>query len=187
MRAIAREREQRFQSVSELALALEPFANGAAFHPTAVHPKTMKPRKQSWTGRLSLRLVLALTALLMPCGLGLGWHWIRSPAVSRSAEAAPIEHEFLVRPRASSDHAAASALPIPKEPPSQLAPEAAPHAPRAAKARSPRARATRPAEASPSAKPAAPWDERISIPLPTRGTPPMDTGSAAGRLTAGDL
>jgi serine/threonine protein kinase len=201
MKAIAREREERFQSVAELGLALEPFAAGVSFlpHPRAVRPRAMKPLRQSRMSPLSLRLrlVLALAALLMPCAAGLGWHWVRSPAASNSAEAEPIPHEFVARPRSSADHSGtSSALPTRETAPSGPADEAlAPAIAPAARPRSLHARARRPAEVATSPKPGAAWDERIEIklpesaasPVPARGTPRKDTASAAGRLTAGDL
>jgi eukaryotic-like serine/threonine-protein kinase len=212
MKAIARERERRFQTVADLALALEPFADGvafrpsqhstSAFHPSAPHPTALKPHRKLRTSRRSLRLLLALTALLMPCAFGLGWHWVRSPAASNSRAVAPVEQEFVVRPRPSPDHSAApSAVATPEPSPHRLPDEdeAAP-APRTAKPRSPRARPNRPPSATASPKPAADWDERISIELPdpatppasaqgapAQGTPARDTTSSAGRLTADDL
>lgn len=183
MKAISRQREQRFQSVTELALALEPFAGGVPFGSSprtvaALHPRPFHP--------LSLRLALVLAALLMPCVGGLGWHWLRSPAASNSTQDGPVEHEFVVRPRSNAEHSTATAAFASPEVPRSPPPDVASAATTSPAVRAPRSRVRphRSAHVPASVKPIADWAPAAS---PVQNAPAANIAGAAGPLSAGDL
>lgn len=70
MRAVARDREQRYQSVAELALALEPFAPGVPFRTRgSVFEPPSKPRGRVGASR-SRSLKMLAFALLVASALG---------------------------------------------------------------------------------------------------------------------
>jgi eukaryotic-like serine/threonine-protein kinase len=211
MKAMARDREQRHQSVAELGLALERFAGNATFRSTTASrsvrpassanmqiPGIPRLRAQFARGGRPRAAVIAAALLLALLASSLVWN-TRAP--SFSAEAPPVAEEFRVQPRPLQTHAAA--LEVAPEPPASprhqlpAPPSARPASPRKqgpASLRVPAPHTQNVAAPAPTPRPEATpalpsdWDERIPPGLPApAGHPPRPEPASSGPNGAGQL
>ncbi|HKU37749.1 MAG TPA: serine/threonine-protein kinase [Polyangiales bacterium] len=209
-RAMARDPAQRFQSIEELAVALEPFAQGVSFRASTVRMQTSsdtsgeRPSLRVGVPARRSRSFMAL-GIALGCLLAGGVLWALSRVQPTAAEperrASTVqlpEPRVAAEPNAAQLPAAAAAPPaLGLEPPPAAAElretdvRAASRPEPAAKRAAKKAKLDPTAEAPAPAAPATPsqgklpadWDDRLSI--PTR--PAAHVPTPAGRIDARDL